>query len=140
MSRWWRDEQGTVTAFVATFVVAILAVTGLVIDGGRVLTARQLASDQADAAARAGAQALDEAALRGDGLLTLDPVAARHRALAYLDTTGHDGTVDVVDDTVYVEVRFQRDLSVLGMFGLGPATVTGTGTARGIRGPDPGGS
>lgn len=130
-----RDERGTVTAFVASFVVALLAVAGLVADGGFVLAAQRQAADEAEAAARAGAQALDEDALRRDGAFTLDSAAARARALDYLAITGHLGTVEVAGDSVRVEVRFERHLTLLGMFGMGPVAVSGAGEAHGVRGP-----
>ena len=48
-----RDEKRrTVTAFVASFTIALIAVGGLVVDGGYILAARQRAYDEADAAAR----------------------------------------------------------------------------------------
>ncbi|MEW6470663.1 MAG: pilus assembly protein TadG-related protein [Actinomycetota bacterium] len=129
------DERGAVTAFVVTFTVALLGVAGLVGDGGFVLAAHRQAADEAEAAARAGAQAVDEGALRAAGTVALDPDAARARALDYLAATGHRGRVEVTGDTVWVEVSFERDLTLLRMFGLGPVTVTGDGEAHGVRGP-----
>lgn len=129
------DERGAVTAFVVTFTVALLGVAGLVADGGFVLAAYRRAADEAEAAARAGTQALDESALRGGGTVALDPDAAQARALDYLAATGHRGRVDVTGDTVRVEVSFERDLTLLRMFGLGPVTVSGEGEAHGVRGP-----
>ena len=129
------DERGAVTAFVVTFTVALLGVAGLVADGGFVLAAYRQAADEAEAAARAGTQALDESALRGGGTVALDPDAAQARALDYLAATGHRGRVDVTSDTVRVEVSFERDLTLLRMFGLGPVTVSGEGEAHGVRGP-----
>ncbi len=70
-------ERGTVTAFVACFVTALLAVSGLVIDGGLVLAARRTAFDEAGAAARAGAQAVDVARLRQGSPAVLDAAEAR---------------------------------------------------------------
>lgn len=129
------DERGVITAFVATFTVALLGVAGLVADGGFVLAAQRQAADEAEAAARAGTQALDEGALRGAGTIALDPDAARDRALDYLAATGHQGHVDVTGDTVRVQVSFERPLTLLRMFGLGPVTVSGEGEAHGVRGP-----
>lgn len=129
------SERGAVTAFVATFTVALLGVAGLVADGGFVLAACRQAADEAEAAARAGTQAVDESALRSGGTVALDPDAARARALDYLAATGHRGEVEVSGDTVRVEVSFERDLTLLRMFGLGPVTVTGDGQAHGVRGP-----
>jgi Flp pilus assembly protein TadG len=134
-----RDERGIVTAFVATFVVAFLAVAGLVSDGGRILAAHRQASDEAEAAARAGAQALDEDALRS-GSFGLDAAGAEEKALDYLAATGHEGTVEVVGDRVRVEVTFQQDLALLRMVGVGPVTVSEQAEARSARGPRTGGN
>ena len=49
-----RDEEGTVTVFVVGFMLALLLVAGLVIDGGNVLAARREAANVAESAARAG--------------------------------------------------------------------------------------
>ena len=42
-----RGEAGTVTAFVAVFAVALIAVAGLVVDGGYMLAGRRAAFDEA---------------------------------------------------------------------------------------------
>ena len=59
-----RGEDGTVTAFVVIFTLALILLAGLVVDGGLTLAARVQAIDEAQAAARAGAQAIDLAAYR----------------------------------------------------------------------------
>ncbi len=69
-------ERGAVTVFVTIITVALLAVGGLVADGGRILTARREATNVAESAARAGAQAIDLTALRTTDRLVLDPPAA----------------------------------------------------------------
>lgn len=129
-----RDEQGTVTAFVVGFTFALLVVAGLVVDGGGLLAARRVAINEAEAAARAGAQAVDPASLRAGGPVIVDPVAAHQRALDYLATTGHAGVVDVEGDTVTVTVSFSRPMTILGIAGLGDMTVRGSGSAHGARG------
>ena len=134
-----RDERGTVTAFVACFTIALLLVAGLVIDGGFTLAARRDAFNDANAAARAGAQALDEDALRSTGEVRLVPSRARARALEYLAAVGIEGTVDVVGDTVTVHVTTTRQATLLGIAGIGPFTIHADGTARAVRGVRTGG-
>lgn len=129
-----RDESGTVTAFVTIMAVALLAVVGLVADGGFLLAARRQAFDEAEAAARAGAQAVDIDSVRSGGPIRIDPEAARSRVLDYLASTGHEGSVSVNGDMVRVQVRFRREMAVLGLIGLGPAAIEGEGEARGVRG------
>jgi hypothetical protein len=130
-----RDESGTVTAFVVVFAIALLLVAGLVTDGGFILAARRDAIDEADAAARAGAQAVSTSTLRSsNGPVVIDATLARQRVAQYLQPTGHTGTVTVNGDVVSVDVSFQRQMALLGLAGLGPVTVHGHGQATSIRG------
>lgn len=128
------DERGAVTVFVVVFTATLLLVAGLVIDGGYVLAARRQAINEAEAAARAGAQAVRTDVLRADGPVTIDPIGAAREAKAYVAATGHQATVDVVGDTVRVKVSFSKPLAILGLAGLGHVTVKGTGEAQGVRG------
>jgi hypothetical protein len=130
------DERGSVTAFVTVFTVALLAVAGLVADGGYLLAARRRAINEAEAAARAGAQAVRTEVLRAGGPVTVDPGGARRRVLDYLTPTGHAGTVEVSGDTVRVEVSFTQSMAILGALGLRDVTVRGAGEAQGVRGVD----
>lgn len=131
-------EAGMVTAFVVIFTSALILLAGLVFDGGLTLAAKVQAIDEAQAAARAGAQALDLASYRATGQAVLDPVAATADAEAYLAATGHTGTVTVAGDQVTVTVRISQPTQILGIAGIGSLTVSGTGTARaeqGVTGP-----
>jgi hypothetical protein len=126
-------ERGTVTAFVVSFTFALLAVGGLVVDGGYILAARERAYDEADAAARAGAQAIDVDTLRSGGTATLTISDAQRRVDAYLRPTGHEGVVEVNGDEVTVTITHDRSLVLLGAFGVGPVTIEATGTASAIQ-------
>ena len=133
MSRRGRGDRGTVTAFVVGFTVALLAMAGLVVDGGYMLAGQRAAFDIAEAAARAGAQAVDEDALRQGGGVVVQPDAARQRVADYLAQSGHEGTVEVSGDTVTVHVTVTQRLAILGIVGVGPATIHASGTAHGVR-------
>jgi Flp pilus assembly protein TadG len=124
-----RDEHGQVTAFVVTIFLALLLLAGLVIDGGLALAAKRRAINEAEAAARAGAQAIAIPTFRTSGNITLDPASARTAAHAYLAAAGHSGTVRVVGERVTVTVQITQQLQILGLAGLGHLTVTGQGTA-----------
>lgn len=128
------NDRGSVTVFVVVFTVALLMVAGLVVDGGYTLAAHRRAFNEAEAAARAGAQAIDMDVLRSTGTVQLDPDAARGRAEAYLATTGDDGTVEVDGDVVRVHVRFEQPMLILSVVGVGPLRIEGDGTARAVRG------
>lgn len=129
-----RNERGTVTAAVVILAVSLLAVAGLVFDGGNVLAARRRALNEAEAAARAGAQAVDMDRLRSGAVVEIDPAGAERRALDHLAAAGHQGTVVVEGDLVRVHVALRQPLSILGAFGLGAVTVEGDGEARAVRG------
>jgi hypothetical protein len=131
-------EAGMVTAFVVIFTSALILLAGLVFDGGLTLAAKVQAIDEAQAAARAGAQALDLTSYRATGQVVLDPAAATADAEAYLAATSHIGTVTVSGDQVTVTVRISQPTQILGIAGIGSLTVSGTGTARaeqGVQGP-----
>ena len=61
------DERGQVTVFVVIFMIALIGLAGLVIEGGVALAARRRAINEAQAAARAGAEALNEGHYRSSG-------------------------------------------------------------------------
>jgi len=128
-----RDDRGTVTVFVVVFMVALMAVAGLVFDGGNVLAARQQAANVAASAARAGAQALDIAGARTSGGTPLDAAEAVDRAETYLAQTGYMGTASVHGNEVLVEVTITRPMLFLGLAGRTAVTVHGRGAARGLR-------
>lgn len=108
-----RDE-GVVTAFVVIFAVVLIFVTGLVLDGGRTLVAYREARNVADAAARAGAQGINEDAIRNNDPQVLDPTRAQQRACAILAhsdyTCGSNATVTTVGNTVTVSLQEDVDM------------------------------
>lgn len=124
-----RGEEGMVTAFVVIFTFALLLLAGLVIDGGLTLSARAQAIDEAQAAARAGAQQINLAVFRSTGQITLEPDQAARAAQSYLAATGHAGTVTVTGDQVQVAVSITQPMQILGMAGIGHLTVSGHGSA-----------
>jgi hypothetical protein len=125
-----------VTAFVVIFTTALIFVAGLVIDGGSLLAAKRRASNEAEAAARAGAAALpslDVDAFRRGGQVVLDPGAAEAAVRAYLQRAGHpDADVTVVGDRVRVSLRVPDPELFILRFVSGD--VHGTGEARAVRG------
>jgi len=130
-----RGDRGQVTAFVATVMLALFVLAGLVIDGGYALAARRRAIDEANGAARAGGQAVDLAAYRATGAFHLDPAGAIAAARAYMAPTGHEATVAIVGDRVQVRVTIAQPMALLGVVGIDELTVSGRGEARSVRGP-----
>jgi Flp pilus assembly protein TadG len=134
MTRHPRDQQpdaerGAIGVFLAVLVPGLLLIIGLAVDGGAKVAATQRANAIADEAARAGGQALDvSAALAGQ--VRVDPAAAVAAAQDYLDRTGVQGTVTVVDaDTLQVSTTLSEPTTFLGLIGISTLTVDGTGTA-----------
>jgi hypothetical protein len=129
-----RDEQGQVTVFVVGVFVALIAIAGLVFDGGNIVAAHRRADNEAQGAARAAAQEISASDLLGGGVVRIDPARAQTAVDAYLAATGHRGTAHVSGDRVEVTMTFQQPLQILGIAGLYSASINGRGAAHAIRG------
>jgi len=124
------------TLFTCLLTVAMLILIGLVVDGGYLLAARRRAIDEANGAARAGAEALAPSSYRTSGSLDLDPVAADAAAQAYLAAAGHRGVVTVNGNDVTVSLNFDQPMSLLRIIGIDAVNVSGRGQAHSVRGID----
>ena len=118
-----------VTAFVVVIVMALVLVAGLVLDGGLALAAKVQAIDDAQAAARAGAQAIDLPTYRATGQITLDAATATTDAEQSLTTAGQSGTVNVAGDVVTVTVTVTQHTQILDLIGVNALHETATGSA-----------
>ncbi len=127
------EENGSISAFVVLLLVALVALMGLVVDGGSALSAHQSAADEAEQAARAGAGALSVEALR-TGSLQIDPVAAVTAAEAFTRAAGHPGVASVVGDSVTVQIRYRIPTEVLGLIGIATLPVSAEATAVDVEG------
>jgi Flp pilus assembly protein TadG len=130
-----QGEEGSVSLFLVVLLLAVFAVFGLVVDGGARLDGQREATNQAEQAARAAAQAVNPTSLR-DGATTLDPTAARVAASRYLNSTGNVTLtgIHIVGNTVTVTVTTTVQPAVLSIIGIHTLTVTGTGRAQLLRG------
>jgi Flp pilus assembly protein TadG len=129
MSHGVTDERGAVSTFLAVIALSLLMAAGLAIDGGRKVTTLREASNLADNAARAGAQAVDLDTLRTTGDLRLLPDQAATRVDEYLEPLGYSAVVAIDGDTVTVAVTLTVDPVLLP---IGTITVTATETAAAI--------
>ena len=127
------SQDGSITAFVVLLLVALVALLGLVVDGGSALSAQQSATDEAEQAARAGAGALSTTALRS-GSVQIDPAVAVEAAEHFTQIAGHPGTASVANGTVTVSVRYQIRTDVLGIIGVDSLPVSATASAVDVRG------
>jgi Flp pilus assembly protein TadG len=133
-----RTEAGTVTLWLLGLCMLLFALGGISVDLWRGFSARRSLANSADAAALAGASAIDEDAYRASGVVELDPALAEARARAHvarqLDASARRGVEVHADrDTVTVVVRGVIGftlLRVLGPDGDLPVRVTATATPR----------
>ncbi|TAJ16937.1 MAG: hypothetical protein EPO65_12265 [Dehalococcoidia bacterium] len=115
------DESGQALVLTAIFLLGLVAVAGLVADGGLVMVQRRDLQHVADAAAAAGAMQLDEATYRASSgaVVVLDPLAAEQSAVAYLiGETGTDHAVYADGAQVRVEVSRQATTAFLKVLGV----------------------
>ena len=122
------DDRGSILPFTATVVAALVACSGLAVDGGRILGARREAAGIAAAAARRGSQELAwDSAVVGEARLDADRASAAARAA--VSQAGASGSAAATPDEVTVTVTIDEPTVILGWFGIGPKTVTATRTA-----------
>lgn len=125
-------DRGQLTGFLAITSVGLVFMAGLAYDGGQYIRAYLEASDLAEAAARAGAQATGPDDLLA-GVPVLDPSAAAARVDAFVAAAGHPGaaTVAVSPDEISVTVTLDQSAHILP---LGPKQISATATATPNRG------
>ncbi len=121
-----RRQQGSATVFGLGLVIMIFLVGGMSIDLWRVIAERQDLVQKADAAAAAGANQIDIAEYRLNGVLILDEAAASEAAQQILgqpttwDFTVVNGGVETRDgdglaDDMVVELSREVEFALLGI-------------------------
>lgn len=124
-----RSERGSVSPMFAVLLVVAVAMTALVVDGGRKLGAAAEARAIADNAARVGAQFVDVDEWRNTGEARIDMGEATGAIDSYM---GIQGVSDYViqpgpdAESIVVVVTLTPDTF---MFDLGEVTGEGTATA-----------
>ncbi len=127
------DDRGQVSGFAIIMVTAMLAVSGLVLDGGLAVAAKVRAVSVAQSAARAGAQAVDLDLYRRTGEVRLDVPRATAAAHDWLNRSGATGTVTATTPQVHVEVTSTTSTQLLSLVGVGSLTVHASATATAVR-------
>jgi hypothetical protein len=122
------DDRGSVLPFTATVVAALVACSGLAVDGGRILAARREAAGIAASAARRGSQELAWADAV-TGRATIDPTRATAAARSAISQAGAAGSASATPVQISVTVSIDQPTVILGWFGIGPRTVTATRVA-----------
>jgi Flp pilus assembly protein TadG len=131
-----RRESGTITLWMLGLCLMLFLLGGISLDLWRAFSERRALAATADAAAIAGASALDEAAYRSTGAVRLVPADAQRRARAsladQLDRRAlRDARVDATEDTVMVTVGGSVDFSLLQIVAPGDEfAITVHATAR----------
>ena len=119
-------DRGSISVILVFLVVIALGGAGLIVDGGRAMSARRHASNTAEAAARA-------AVSTATPVSGFDPTTARAAALRYAARAGvpaSDVQVEVGVDFVTVTITERRDTVFLILGGAETMTVRASGTAR----------
>ena len=119
--------------------VALLALAGIVIDGGAKLDQAENANAIAQEAARAGAGMVNQSKALATGSFTVDQAQALAAAQQYLARAGYQGTaVPDGPDTIRVTVTVTAPTHVLSIIGIDTMRSTGSATASlvtGVTGP-----
>jgi Flp pilus assembly protein TadG len=126
------DDGYALTMFLVVFSFTFLVITAMVVDGGRILSARRDASNAAFTAARVGAQSAKVDPLG----YVFDEAEATSRAGAYLNDKGFPNhSIDVTcaptpKCTVRVTVNGTTTLVLMPMIGKSSQGFTVVGSAR----------
>jgi len=127
-------ERGTTTFWLLGLCLMLFALGGISVDLWRSFSARRALAAGADAAALAGASAIDEDQYRSTGTLVLLPALAERRARSslssQLDTAALRAVdVDATERSVTVVVRGNVTFSLLGVLARGDFDVEVSATA-----------
>jgi Flp pilus assembly protein TadG len=118
------SEDGQILVLTVVVALALLAILGLVADGGLVLARHRELQGIADAAARAGAAQLDEASYRASNgrTATLHPTQAQAAAGRYLRTVRFTGQASVVATSSQVTIGLSEMVRpiIFSSVGIGP--------------------
>lgn len=133
-------DAGAAAVLLVVLTPALLALGGLLLDGGSQLAARQRAADLAEQAARAGADQLDTSGLRASGTPTLNSGAATLVACQYVRSVDPDATCSAQifatagGQQVQVRIRTSTPTVLLGLVGITTLHTDALGTATAVVG------
>jgi Flp pilus assembly protein TadG len=131
--RWEPAENGSFTVFVAVLALALFALVGLVVDGGRAVAAQSAAAGESEQAARLGADQISVEAIRS-GTVAIDPESASRAAYAYLHSVGTSGTVTISGQTVTVHIESSEPTVILGIIGVQQIGISASASATNVHG------
>jgi Flp pilus assembly protein TadG len=126
-------ELGSFSVMLAVLGIALLVAIGLVVDGGRYITAAQLADNAASEAGRAAGQHISSVAVLGQHP-QVDAARAVQAARDYLTAAGVDGTVNVTGSEITITTTVERRPVLLTVAGVSTISATGRASVRLVRG------
>jgi hypothetical protein len=129
-----RNDRGSATGWAIGTIIVGLLIVALVFDGAAAMTARAAALDAAQQAARAGADQLDLALLREQGVVAIDPAAAQATAEQWLHNADAEGAVNATAADVTVTVTVTQPTVLLAVVGIPTFTITAAATAQPLAG------
>lgn len=139
-----QTERGSITLFGLGLTMMLLFVGGFSLDLWRAHSERRALAEMADAAAAAGANAIDTAAYRIDGSLVLDPALAESYAWASLASQADQRAlvgipqVGATPAVVVVQIKGEVEMTLLRVLSGGePFEITVTAEATPVRGLNP---
>jgi Flp pilus assembly protein TadG len=128
------SEDGQILVLTVVVALALLAILGLVADGGLVLARHRELQGVADAAARAGAAQLDEAGYRASNGRTafLNPAQAHTAAGRYLRTVRFGGETSITATPSQVTIGLSEVVRpiIFSSVGIGPIRLAVHAVAR----------
>lgn len=139
------SERGSFSLTLVIMTVALLALAGVVVDGGAKLNEAANASAVAQEAARAGAGLVNQGNAYSSGQFTVDSSQAVAAAQAYLASVVSDGNTAYTgsvttptSDSLQVTVTVTEPTRILSIIGIDSMSVTESATASlvtGVKGP-----
>lgn len=129
-----RDERGSLSTYFVSAVFATIPLVGLVVDGGGQVRAMQQANDVAAETARYAGQSINKGCAIWGAEITVPQHQAQTAAEEFVATHTTDVTLTDVrvtegGHTVTVEATRTWEPIFLGILGVGPREVEGTGSA-----------
>ncbi|MEE8392578.1 MAG: pilus assembly protein TadG-related protein [Anaerolineae bacterium] len=128
----FQNQRGQVLVWVVILLPLLIALTGLVFDGGLLWAQYRRARWAADGAAVAAASDIDRALYRDLGQVKLTEQAL-YTAMYYASENDPDlriSTIYVLDNVIYVQGRVDVEPIFLGLFGVDGLTLDVRGRER----------
>src|SRR5215469_5341444 len=133
-------DRGSLSLMVVVLFAALVALAGIVVDGGAKLTGDENAAAVAQEAARAGATSVDTSRAYATGAFVVDQQQAVAAARNYLSAAGYRQYTVAEDGAaaIRVTVRITKPTRFLSLIGIDSFTCSGAATASlvtGVTGP-----